>query len=54
LQVKQLRDRFKNAVDPSAADAGERLCDWCAQPGLLDERDRGRAERLFAAVPRRR
>jgi hypothetical protein len=54
LQVKQLRDRFQKAVDPGAENAGERLCDWCAKPGVLEPRERSRAERVFTAVSRRR
>jgi DNA repair protein SbcC/Rad50 len=54
LQVKQLRDRFKSAVTVSPESAGERLADWCAQPGVLDARDRARSERVFAAVKRNR
>jgi hypothetical protein len=53
LQVKQLRDRFKNAVSASAQDPGERLCELCAQPGVLDVRDRARLQRIFAAMGRR-
>ena len=53
LQVKQLRDRFKNSVSASAQDPGERLCDWCASPGVLDTRERARAQRVFAAMGRR-
>ena len=54
LQVKQLRDRFKSAVTVTAESAGERLADWCAQPGVIDARDRARCERVFTAVKRNR
>ena len=54
LQVKQLRDRFKSAVTVTAESAGERLADWCAQPGVVDARDRARCERVLAAVKRSR
>jgi hypothetical protein len=53
LQVKQLRDRFKNAVSASAQDPGERLCELCARPGVLAARDRARLQRIFAAMGRR-
>lgn len=54
MQVKLLRDRFKSAVSVTAESAGERLADWCAQPGVLDARDRARVERIFTAVKRTR
>ncbi|MCC6534481.1 MAG: DUF349 domain-containing protein [Burkholderiales bacterium] len=54
LQVRQLRDRFKNAASVGPEQAGERLCDWCAQPGVADAADRARVERVFAAAGRRR
>ena len=50
LQVKQLRDRFQGAATNTAATAGERLLEWCAQPGIVDARDRQRCERVFAAM----
>jgi hypothetical protein len=53
LQVKQLRDRFKNAVSAAAQDPGERLCELCARPGVLEARDRARLQRVFAAMGRR-
>ena len=52
LQVKQLRDRFKGAGSDTAADGI--LIDWCAHPGVVDARDRGRAEQVIAAIERRR
>jgi hypothetical protein len=54
LQVKQLRDRFQGAASNTAANAGERLVAWCAQPGILDARDRQRSERVFAAMEKMR
>jgi hypothetical protein len=52
LQVKQLRDRFQGAATITATSAGERLLEWCAQPGVVDARDRQRCERVFAAIER--
>lgn len=54
LQVKQLRDRFKTAATVGPENAGERLVAWCAQSGIAEARDRGRIERVAAAVGRRR
>ena len=47
LQVKQLRDRFKNAATPAASPA-ERLVAWCAEPGIADESDHLRIARIFS------
>ena len=47
LQVRQLRDRFKNAATPAASPA-ERLVAWCAEPGIADESDRLRIARIFS------
>lgn len=52
IQVRQLRDRFKGADSNAAAD--RILIDWCAHPGVVDERDRGRSEQIVAAIERRR
>jgi len=52
LQVRQLRDRFKSSVTTGPETAGERLCDWCAQPGRIEPSDRGRSERVFAIIKR--
>ncbi|RPI47153.1 MAG: DUF349 domain-containing protein, partial [Betaproteobacteria bacterium] len=54
LQVRQLRDRFNSTAAAGPEDAGEKLSSWCAQPGVLDARERNRAERVFAAIGRRR
>jgi len=54
LQVKQLRDRFKNTAATGSETAGDRLCAWCAKPGVIDADDRRRSERVFAAVRRQR
>jgi DNA repair protein SbcC/Rad50 len=54
LQVKQLRDRFQSAASATADTPGERLLGWCAQPGVVDARDRQRASRVFAAMERTR
>ncbi|MDB5811385.1 MAG: hypothetical protein JWN94_3507 [Betaproteobacteria bacterium] len=50
LQVKQLRDRFKNAAATGADTAAERLVAWCAEPGIADAEDRRRSERIFKKV----
>jgi hypothetical protein len=54
LQVKQLRDRFQGAATTTAATAGERLLAWCAEPGIVDARDRKRCERVFSAMEKTR
>jgi hypothetical protein len=54
LQVRQLRDRFKNAASVGPEAAAGKLGEWAAQPGVLESRDRARAERIFTAVGRRR
>jgi hypothetical protein len=50
LQIGQLKRRFHGAE----RDAGPRdtLLAWCAEPGVADERDRLRCEKVFAAVAR--
>ncbi len=50
LQVKQLRDRFKNEAASSANTPAERLLAWCAEPGIADATDRRRSERIFSKV----
>ena len=50
LQVKKLRDRFQSAAPAGAGNAKELLLAWCAQPGVADERDRQRIERVFRAL----
>lgn len=58
LQVKQLRERFKGTGSSGGSgsnndtNAGERLLAWCAQPGVADERDRRRVERIAERVAR--
>ena len=52
VQVRQLRDRFKGAGSDAAAD--RILLEWCAHPGVIDARDRGRCEQIIAAIERRR
>ena len=53
LQVKHLRERFQNPTT-GANTAGHLLLAWCAQPGVVDARDRQRGERVFAAMERAR
>jgi hypothetical protein len=50
LQVKQLRDRFKNEATTGANTPVERLLAWCAEPGVTDASDRQRLQRIFAKV----
>ena len=50
LQVKQLKERFQGAGTITASVLGERLLAWCAQPGVVDARDRRRCERVFSAM----
>lgn len=54
LQVKKLKERFSSAASAGAATAAERLVAWCAQPGVADALDRGRAERVFARLEQTR
>jgi hypothetical protein len=54
LQLKQLRDRFKRDDSGSTGALDQILLSWCALPGAADARDRGRAERVIAALERRR
>lgn len=54
LQVRQLRDRFQNAAAVGPEAAVERLREWAGQPGVLEPRDRGRIERVFTTIGRRR
>jgi hypothetical protein len=50
VQVKQLRGRFKDAATRAATSPGDVLLAWCALPGVADERDRQRCERIAAAL----
>ncbi len=53
MQVKQLRNRF-NVAEPGTSGAADQiLLEWCAQPGVIDARDRGRCEQIIAAIERR-
>jgi hypothetical protein len=51
VQVKQLRSRFKSAA--GGGSAAEALLQWCATPGVADERDRGRCEKIVESLQRR-
>jgi hypothetical protein len=51
LQVRKLNSRFKAAA--GGGSAGEILLDWCATPGVADERDRGRCEKIVESLQRR-
>ena len=51
VQVKQLRSRFKSAA--SGGSNAEVLLHWCATPGVADERDRGRCEKIVESLQRR-
>jgi hypothetical protein len=50
LQVKQLKERFSSASSGGARTPADLLASWCAQPGVADERDRQRCERIVAAM----
>jgi exonuclease SbcC len=50
LQVKKLRDRFQSAATISTSAPGERLVEWCAQPGVADFMDRERCGRVVASM----
>ncbi len=50
VQVKQLRGRFKDAATRGATSPVDALLAWCALPGVADERDRQRCERIAAAL----
>ena len=50
LQLRKLRERFQGAATSGASTNGERLLAWCAQPGVVDTRDRQRCERVFSAI----
>jgi DNA repair protein SbcC/Rad50 len=54
LQVKHLRERFQSVATIGPNTAGELLLAWCAQPGVVDARDRQRCERVFSAMERAR
>lgn len=54
VQVKQLRARFKSAAMISPETTGDRLLAWCAQPGVIDTRDRSRCEQIFSKIERTR
>ncbi len=54
LKVKKLRERFTDATTASANAPGERLLAWCAQPGVADEQDRRRSERVFSGMEKMR
>ena len=51
VQVKQLRSRFKSAA--GGGNASETLLEWCATPGVADERDRGRCAKIVESLQRR-
>ena len=50
LQVKQLRDRFKNEATAGANTPAERLLAWCAEPGVADDSDHQRVQRVFVKI----
>jgi len=54
VQVKQLRERFKNTPANNDGAAEERLLGWCGRPGIADPRDLQRCERIVASLERRR
>jgi len=50
LQVKRLKERFDRGAKAPAEGAGEQLLEWCAQPGVCEESERQRSERLFLKI----
>jgi hypothetical protein len=52
VQVKQLRSRFKAAA--GGGSAADILLEWCATPGVADERDRDRCGKIVESLQRRR
>jgi hypothetical protein len=54
LQVRQLRDRFQSTGTASASSPADRLVAWCAEPGVVDTRDRERVARVFSAMEKLR
>ncbi len=52
VQVKQLRSRFKAAA--GGGSAADILLEWCATPGVADDRDRDRCEKIVDSLQRRR
>jgi len=52
VQVKQLRSRFKAAA--GGGNSADILLEWCATPGVTDDRDRGRCEKIVESLQRRR
>ena len=51
VQVRKLNSRFKAAAGTgSAADV---LLEWCATPGVAEERDRGRCAKIVESIQRR-
>jgi hypothetical protein len=53
VQVKQLRDRFRSTPAKGTGAAEEHLLAWCARPGVADQRDRQRVERVVASLMRK-
>ena len=54
VQVKELRDRFKRTASGGAVSAPDVLLRWCALPGVAEDRDRQRCDRIVASLERRR
>jgi DNA repair protein SbcC/Rad50 len=54
LQVRKLRNRFQDATKSGADTPAERLVAWCAQSGFAETQERGRIDRVFAAMEKAR
>ncbi|MCS7101005.1 MAG: DUF349 domain-containing protein [Burkholderiaceae bacterium] len=52
VQARQLRERFKTGARRGAGSARDLLLDWCALPGIAEERDRQRVDRIVALLVR--
>ncbi|HEX4944319.1 MAG TPA: DUF349 domain-containing protein [Usitatibacteraceae bacterium] len=50
LQVKLLKERFGGGATAAGGTTGDRLLAWCAQPGVIEGRDRERGDRVFSAM----
>ena len=50
LQVKLLKERFGSGAAADGGSPGERLLAWCAQPGVIEGRDRERGDRVLGAM----
>ena len=50
LQMKKLQERFRGTAATGGDSAVEQLLSWCAQPGVADDLDRERCERIVSRL----